>query len=362
MGARLLSGAGTIAQLGALAHDLGFRTTLLVVDAGLAASGIDVRGEALLRDAGLTVHRYDRFGVNPDSAMVEQGRAFAASLGIDSIVALGGGSALDAAKGINFLLTNGGRMQDYRGYGKAARALLPSIGVPTTAGTGSEAQSYCVIADAETHMKMACGDPSAAFRGVILDPDLTTTAPKAVRAAAGIDAAAHAIETTVTTRRTPVSRALSREAWRLIEPALLRSIESADDGRVRADMMLGAHFAGAAIEASMLGAAHACANPLTARYGTVHGAALAVLLPHVIRWNAEHDAGQYAELGGADHAAALIEHAASAAGFPATLRAAGAAREHMPELAAMAATQWTGTFNPRQLGVAGAIQIYERAF
>jgi alcohol dehydrogenase len=99
------------------------------------------------------------FGANPDSAMVEAGRAFAAPLGIDSIVGLGGGSSLDCAKGINFLLTNGGVMSDYRGYGKATNPLLPMIGVPTTAGPGSEAQSYAVISDAATHLKMACGDP-----------------------------------------------------------------------------------------------------------------------------------------------------------------------------------------------------------
>ena len=96
--------------------------------------------------------------------MVEAGRAHAAAGGVDSIVALGGGSSLDCAKGINFVLTNGGTMRDYRGYGKAARPMLPSIGVPTTAGTGSEAQSYALISDAETHAKMACGDPKAAFR------------------------------------------------------------------------------------------------------------------------------------------------------------------------------------------------------
>jgi len=307
-------------------------------------------------------HAYDRFGVNPDSAMAEAGRAFAAPLGVDSIVALGGGSALDAAKAINFLVTNGGRMEDYRGYGKAQRALLPSIGVPTTAGTGSEAQTYCVIADAESHMKMACGDPSAAFRAVILDPDLTETAPRSVRAAAGIDAAAHAVETWVTARRTPMSRVLTLEAWRLIAPVLVRAIESAGDPDVRAGMLLGSHFAGAAIEASMLGAAHACANPLTAKYGTPHGVALGILLPHVVRWNAETDAGMYDALGGTARASALIEDAVSAAGFPSTLQALGARQDDLPSLAAMAATQWTGTFNPRTLGEAGAREIYERAF
>jgi alcohol dehydrogenase len=281
---------------------------------------------------------------------------------VDSLVAIGGGSSLDCAKAINFLLAGGGSMRDYRGFGKARGRLLPSIGIPTTAGTGSEAQSYAVIADAGTHMKMACGDPSAAFRAVILDPHLTASAPKPVRAAAAIDAAAHALETWVTKRRSPLSRALSREAWKLIEPALLPSIRSAGDAAVRADMLLGAHFAGAAIEASMLGAAHACANPLTAQYDTAHGVALGVLLPHVIRWNAAVCAKDYGELGGADSLAKLIEDAAAAAGFPSTLRGLGVKEADIPDLAMLAATQWTGTFNPRPLGAAGAAEVYARAY
>ena len=127
--------------------------------------------------------------------MVEAGSAFAAPLGVDSMIGLGGGSSLDCAKGINFLLTNGGTMADYRGYGKAATPLLPMIGIPTTAGTGSEAQSYAVISDAATHMKMACGDPSAAVQH--RDPRPRADADRAARRHrdGGLDAIAHAVET-----------------------------------------------------------------------------------------------------------------------------------------------------------------------
>ena len=152
-----------------------------------------------------TFHDFD---ANPDSRMVEAGRAVAASCRVDSIVALGGGSSLDCAKGINFVLTNGGTMRDYRGFGKATRPMLPSIGVPTTAGTGSEAQSYALISDSETHAKMACGDPKAAFRIALLDPELTVTQPRAVTAIAGYDAISHAVESYVTTRRSEVVRSV----------------------------------------------------------------------------------------------------------------------------------------------------------
>jgi alcohol dehydrogenase len=177
--------------------------------------------EALLHAAGIAAFRFHDFNANPDSRMVEAGRVFAAASRADAIVAIGGGSSLDCAKGINFVLTNGGHIRDYRGYGKAPRPMLPMIGVPTTAGTGSDAQSYAIISDADTHAKMACGDPKAAFRVAILDPMLTVTQPREVTAIAGFDAISHAVESYVTATRTPVSDLCAREAWRLLEPHYL---------------------------------------------------------------------------------------------------------------------------------------------
>ena len=164
---------------------------------------------ALLTEAGIAAYAFHDFSPNPDTEMVEGGRIVAAADGIDSLVALGGGSSLDCAKGINFVLTNGGVMRDYWGFGKAARPMLPMIAIPTTAGTGSEAQSYALISDADTHVKMACGDPKAAFRAAILDPLLTRSQPRDVTATAGYDAISHAVESYVTTgeRRLPRLRA-----------------------------------------------------------------------------------------------------------------------------------------------------------
>ena len=228
--------------------------------------------------------------------MVARGVRFAEELGPDSVIGLGGGSSLDCAKGINFLLTNGGAMADYQGYGKASRPLLPMIAVPTTAGTGSEAQSYAVIADAGTGLKMACGDAKAAFRVALLDPELTLSQPEGVTSAAGFDAIAHAVETAVTKRRTPVSTLFSHEAFRLLSTNYERVMTAPHDIDARGAMLLGAFYAGLAIEQSMLGAAHACANPLTARYKIAHGVALALLLPHVVQWNAGADADLYAPI------------------------------------------------------------------
>jgi alcohol dehydrogenase len=370
---RVVFGAGCVARAGAAARELGFDRALLVADAGLVAAGHVASVRRFLEAAAVAVIPFHDFGENPDSAMVDAGRAFAEPHHVDSIVALGGGSSLDAAKGINFLLTNGGSMADYRGYGKARLPLLPMIGIPTTAGTGSEAQSYAVIADAATHMKMACGDPGAAFRLVLLDPELTTTAPRHVTAMAGLDAIAHAVETAVTVKRTPLSDMYSHEAWRLLSSAFERVLLHPGDADARAAMTLGSHFAGAAIEHSMLGAAHACANPVTARYGIAHGLALAMLLPAVVRWNGRVAQDRYGALLGSprrrardeDAAEALarrVEDFAAAGGLAIALHDAGVEAGALPDLAAHAAQQWTGTFNPRPFDAAGALEIYNAAF
>jgi alcohol dehydrogenase len=357
---KVVFGEGALARLGELARALDFHRTLLVADPGLVASGHVARAAGFLKEYDIEVTFFHQFDANPDSAMVERGRAAAAAAEVDSLVAVGGGSSLDCAKGVNFLLAGGGHIRDYRGYGKVNRPMLPSIGVPTTAGTGSEAQSYAIISDEETHAKMACGAPDAAFRVAVLDPALTVSAPRAVTAVAGYDALSHAVEAYVTARRTPISELFAREAFRLLESSYARVLEAPADLPARSRMLLGSHYAGIAIEQSMLGATHACANPLTARYGTAHGVAIAIMLPHVVRWNAAVVGDRYAEL-----APSLPDRLAGLArlgGLPATLSEAGVARGDLRALAADAATQWTGTFNPRPLDRAAALRLYEAAY
>jgi alcohol dehydrogenase len=370
---RIVFGPGSLARLGPLARELNFRRTLLVADPGVVKAGHVAHATRHLEEAGIDVTPYHDFGENPDSAMIDAGVRFASPLAVDSIVGLGGGSSLDCAKGINFVLTNGGSIGDYRGYGKAGTPLVPMIGIPTTAGTGSEAQSYAVISDATTHMKMACGDPSAAMRIAILDPQLTFTAPRHVTAMAGFDAIAHAVETAVTVRRTPLSDTFSHRAWLLLANAFERVLLHPSDADARAAMQLGSHFAGIAIEQSMLGAAHACANPLTARYNLAHGLALAILLPHVVRWNAAAAHDRYAALMGsprrrardeeaAETLALKLEDLARAGGLAMKLSDRGVEERALSDLATQAAGQWTGTFNPRPFDAVGAMEIYRAAF
>jgi alcohol dehydrogenase len=365
---RLVFGPGSLARLGELARELGFRRPLLVADPGLVATGSVDRARRLLEAAGVSVATFHAFDQNPDSAMVAAGTEAALAAEADSLVALGGGSSLDCAKGIAFVAPNGGTMADYRGYGKATRPLLPMIGVPTTAGTGSDAQSYALISDAATHRKMACGDPGAAFKIALLDPELTLSLPASVTAIAGYDALSHAVETSVTSRRTPMSACFSREAFRLLDRSYERVLDAPSDLDARGDMLLGSYFAGLAVETSMLGAAHACANPLTAHHGTTHGIAVGLMLSAVTRWNAPVAADGYADLliaagrPAGDSApqalAARLDALAERGGLPRRLAAAGIPEAALPMLASEAAQEWTGTFNPRPFDAAAALDLY----
>ncbi len=249
-----------------------------------------------LRAAGLELEAFLEVHENPTTVDVEAGVQVARVLQPDLIVAIGGGSSMDCAKGINFIYSCGGKMEDYWGVGKATAEMLPMIAVPTTAGTGSEAQSFALISQAETHIKMACGDPRAACRIAILDPELTVTQPPGVTALTGVDALSHALESHVTKRRNPLSACYSRQAWQLLTQGFPVVLSQPNNVTARGEVQLGAYFAGLAIETSMLGAAHALANPLTARFGITHGQAVGLMLPSVIRFNGPQVEVLYAEL------------------------------------------------------------------
>ena len=305
--------------------------------------------------------------------MVEAGRAHAAACAIDSLVALGGGSSLDCAKGINFVLTNGGTMRDYWGFGKASRPMLPSIGMPTTAGTGSEAQSYAIISDADTHAKMACGDPKAAFRVVVLDPALTVSQPRAVTAIAGYDAISHAVESYVTSRRSEISDLFAHDAWRLLDTHYEQVLAEPDrPHRARRHAARGARgrHRDRAIDARRHARLRQPADGAL-RHDAWRGDRGDAAARREVERRARRRRGTAscsaqpaatATASAGERLAARLEALARAGGLPATLRDLGVERDALPALAAEAATQWTGTFNPRPFDAAAAQALYERAY
>ena len=366
---RFVFGEGTLRQLGSLASELDCQRVLVVSDRGIMEAGHDATAVNALQEAGLEVHSFHDFGENPTSAMVDAGVQKAAEVKPDLLVGLGGGSSMDCCKGINFVYSCGGSIHDYHGVGKATTDMLPMIAVPTTAGTGSEAQSFALISDAETHVKMACGDKRAACRVAILDPALTVTQPQGVTALTGIDAISHAIETYVTNRRNPISVTYSRRAFGLLAQGFSTVLDQPHNMEARSQMQIGACFAGMAIETSMLGAAHATANPLTARHDITHGQAVGLMLPAVIRMNGTVHADWYAELMREIDPAVTVEDAPEQLALLVTrwLREAGLATS-LDELSIPtsgidtfvedALKQWTGTFNPIPLDADRTRQLY----
>jgi len=375
---RLIFGVNSVDRVGELARELGAKKVLLVTDPGIVAAGHAERAQRSLKAAGLQIAVFDRARENPTTKCVEDCLAVATAAAIDTIIGLGGGSSMDTAKGCNFLLTNGGRMQDYWGVGKAARPMLPLIALPTTAGTGSECQSAALIVDEATHQKMACLDPKAAARIAILDPGLTLSQPQGVTACTGIDAIAHAVETAVSKKRNPVSAMYSREAFKLCVTSFPEVLLAPANLEARGRMLLGAALSGLAIENSMLGAAHAAANPLTVHYGIVHGQAVGMMLPSVVRFNGADPAARqaYAQLssgaqiaahghepdGALNALAGRLEVLLNLAGMPPSLAESGVERAGIPALAEEAARQWTAAFNPRPVSKDDFVKLYEAAF
>ncbi|MFT5303571.1 MAG: alcohol dehydrogenase [Mariniblastus sp.] len=373
---RMVRGAGSIGRLGELAGELGTRRALLVTDPGIIQAGHVERGLEALAKANIETHVFDGAHENPTTDDIAAGLEFANRHEPELLIGLGGGSSMDCAKGINFVYSNGGTMHDYHGVGRALKPMLPMIAVPTTSGTGSEMQSFALISDATTHVKMACGDKKASCRLAILDPELTLTQPERVTALTGIDAVSHAVETFVTKRRNPISLLYSREAWRLLAGNFHRVLADPSDIEARAAMQLGAAYAGIAIENSMLGASHALANPVTAAHETAHGQAVGLMLPHVVKFNGKRFNHWYQELlsstedlpglpaaeSGAEGLADFLTQLNQAAGLEVRLEHCGVTRDELPGLAEAATQQWTGTFNPRELDQPLLLGIYQNAF
>ena len=377
---RLIAGTGAVDRLGELAVELSASRVLIVSDPGVVEAGHFARGRDAIAAAGLATAAFHDLHPNPTTDDVEAAVAVAKEFGPDLIVGLGGGSSMDCAKGLNFVYSCGGRMQDYWGVGKATADLLPMIAVPTTSGTGSEAQSFALISDAQTHVKMACGDRRALPAVAILDPSLTATMPQQLTALTGIDAVTHSLESFVTKRRNMMSTAYALQAWRLLQGGFAAAYANPQDFEARGMMQQGAYLAGMAIEASMLGAAHALANPLTARFAVPHGQAVGLMMPYVVRANARDPqiAAMYAELAAsaaslnfcksddpslaATRIADWLTAMLGMSGLATTLGELDVPREAVDDLADDAMPQWTLQHNPIALDRKQVRELYAAAF
>ena len=284
---RLVFGHGRIGDLGEHAKTLGAHA-FLVTTRDLVRLGLAARAETLLRSAGVTVTVFADVEPDPACGDVDAAAAAARDARVDLVVSLGGGSAIDFAKGLCAAVTHEGPIWGYVNYaGARARpldgALLPHVAVPTTAGTGSEVSQGSVLDNPEIGMKAALLNPRLYPRVAIVDPELTLTLPPKVTAMTGFDALTHGIESFLNVQRSnPASELFALEAVRRAASALPRAMDDGSDRASRAAMCWAASCGGMAIGLSNAGVAHAMALPLGARLGTPHGLALSLLQPVVL--------------------------------------------------------------------------------
>ena len=371
---RIIYGVDAVDEIGSLVKSIGASRVLLVTDPGIVSAGHMDRVAKRLRQSSIDFCAFTDVAENPSTKEVERCVETARAAEVDLIIGLGGGSSLDTAKGCNIILSNGGKIEDYKGYGKASKPLLPFIAIPTTTGTGSECQSYALIAEEDSHEKMACGDPKAMAKIAILDPSLAKSQPRFVIACTGCDAMAHAIESAVSLNHNELSLLYSREAFRLVN-ANLEIVLASSEIEALGAMLLAAAYAGLAIENSMLGSAHSAANPLTAKFNVVHGNAVGMMLPHVMRYNAVEasTASNYALLAttvgiatntdpkkeACERLISRVEDLLEQSALSTSLSDFKVSRNDIPDLAADASKQWTALFNPRPVSAEDFVALYE---
>jgi alcohol dehydrogenase class IV len=284
-GARTTFGAGSVTGLPEAIKSLGSHRAFVVTDQGLVASGLSDQVMALLSDAGIEVAIFSELRPNPTAEDIAAGGLALRHFGEAVVVALGGGTSLDGAKGVSLAAANDVPIRDLDYRNEVTHPGLPLVAIPTTAGTGSETNSFGVIEDHATHRKFYIGSPSVAPKVVILDPSLTTGLPPKPTAATGVDALTHALESVMAKNPNPLSDCLGIQVVRMVHRWLPVAVSNGGDGEARAQMLLAAHLAGIAFANTGLGLAHALAHTLSALLGTAHGVALAVVLPSVMEYN-----------------------------------------------------------------------------
>lgn len=369
-------GSGLLDHLGEFAASLLGTQIIIVTDPGMMATDMPDRAARALRAAGAAVELFGDVTCDPGESVVLSARDAMRDFKATGVVGLGGGSSMDVAKLAAALTASGSDLAASYGIGNLPAGRLPLVAVPTTAGTGSEVTPIAIVTTGENE-KSGVVSPVLLPDLAVLDPETTRGLPPHVTAATGIDAIVHAIEShcSASANNNPVSRALAREALRLMGRSLETAVHDPEDMDARSDMMLGSHLAGQAFANSPVAAVHALAYPIGGRYKVPHGLSNALVLPHVLRFNAEAAPEIYAEvapilfprLAGVQDIAhgfcdALFELAARC-GLPLRLRDVGIGRDGLSDMAKDAMNQTRLLVNnPRELSEADALKIYEAAW
>lgn len=374
---KIVFGRGAFDSLAVHINDLNGKKPLVVLDQNLAGLGWLVRIENLLEAGGIEFSLFDQVPPEPPLEIVDAGAAVALRDRCDLVVGIGGGSAMDTAKAIAALVTNGGRAADYLGLNKIPHQTLPKIMVPTTAGTGSEVTFTSVFMRPDLRKKEGMNSPYLFPELALLDPLLTLTLPPATTATTGLDALCHAIESYTSINASPLSELLSLEAIDLIGANLRTCVHDGQNQDAREKMLLGSLYAGLGLANAGVTAVHSLSYPLGGKYGIPHGLANTVLLPATMEYNLPGALEKFAliaeVLGEATDGLSLREAARLAVcavealiedcGIAASLKNLNVNPDDFPALAEMALTVARPLANnPRQVTLADAVGIYHNAY
>jgi alcohol dehydrogenase len=354
-------GCGSIDRLPSALASLGHNRALLVTDSGVAAAGIADRIEGLLREAGVTTRLFDGINPNPSTDNLDAGARAAREFSPDVVVAFGGGSVLDTAKGIALMATNDGPARDFDYRNEPTCPGMPIVAIPTTAGTGAETNGFGVIDNHESGRKFYVGHESVIPQAVILDPELTQGLPPRQTAATGMDVLTHALESLSSVRSNPYADGINLQVVTMVFRYLPRATADGEDLEARSQLLLAAHIVGLAFATTGLGMGHGMAHALSARIGAPHGVALAVLLDRVLSFNLPVRSEVYARVAlaigvgqsGQDEqtnaaaAVAAVRDLARDVGMPGSLRELGLEERLIPQIVEDALTDEVMANTPR---------------
>jgi alcohol dehydrogenase class IV len=288
-------GGGALAELPAMLVKLGMAKPLIVTDPYIRGCGILDRATTLLDDARVRWLVFADTVPDPTTAVIETGVRILDNGDFDSLVAIGGGSSIDTAKGISVLAANGGKMRDYKVPNEIPQAGVPIVAIPTTAGTGSEVTRFTVVTDTETDEKMLIAGLACCPVAAIVDYELTLTMPYRLTADTGIDSLTHAIEAYVSRRANPYSDGLAKQAMGLIARNIRTACAEPDNHQAREAMMLGATTAGMAFSNASVALVHGMSRPIGAFFHVPHGLSNAMLLPEITAFSAPTALHRYAD-------------------------------------------------------------------
>ena len=370
----VFTGMNSIEKIGEQARNFG-QSALIVCDSGISETGLVERVKGILEEAGVKVGVFDEVEPEPAFELVYKCADEAKKGKFESLVGLGGGSSMDVAKGAAVAVTHDGDVSECLGIGLVRQRPLPTILVPTTSGTGSEATKYAIFT--YNNMKQGIIDPKIYADVAIVDPSLTISMPPKTTAASGMDALCHVIECYTALSATPISDMVAKEGLRLIAGSIRKAVFNGNDIDARSDMSLGSFYGGLCLTNASVTAVHALSFPLGVDYHIPHGISNAVMLPYVMRYNCLSKMERFREVAaalgertdrlsvreGAMAAADAVETLMKDIGLPVHLRDLGISKDAIPSLAERAlGVQRLLTMNPRFMGLDDIIRVYEEAF